>query len=365
MKKLITLLLLCALVAIGSAATVSVGNIAGLNPGGTSTTAVYIDSLPAGLSGYNITFAVGDSGVADIYSITVPVWASVSSVGSTPASSVVVQVADLGGAISSGATSVKLCDITVRGVAVGNTNLTATVNQMDDDSGNAVSPSANNGLIAVGSLYSTYAGIHIQNSTNLAGNRMTLNGYVDDAGTDPSAWFVVGSSPDKYAWSTSTITVSAVGNFSIDVAGAPLVAGETFYIRAACANGYSESYSVTLPAATAIPTTTYSVYFESFAASNMSFWDGTEAWAAPFVDLFGGGETGLAILVGLCFGGYFVLLFIRQEDVALPTIMGLIFGGMIVTGSYFGPIPPEFARVGYALLIVAFIGIGYSIFRSD
>ena len=142
MKKILTLIILCALVGIGSAATVTVGNIAGLNPGATDTTAVYIDSLPSGLSGYNITFAVGDSGVADIYSVTVPSWASVSSVGSTPAASVVVQVADLGDAVSAGATSVKLCDIAVRGVAVGNTNLTATVNQMDDDSGNAVSPMA-------------------------------------------------------------------------------------------------------------------------------------------------------------------------------------------------------------------------------
>ena len=109
----------------------------------------------------------------------------------------------------------------------------------------------------------------------------------------------------------------------------------------------------------------YSVYYEKLASSNLSVWAGAEAWSGPFVDLFGGGETGLAILVGLLFGGYFVLMFLRQEDVAIPTILGLIFGGMIMIGTYFGPIPPEFVQIGYALMIVSVVGIGYSIFRRD
>ena len=365
MKRLLALLLMVALVGAASAATVSVGNIAGLNPSGTQTVGVYVDSLPDGMSGYNLTMTVGDSDVADIYSFTTPSWGEMHVTGITPAASAYIQVADMSNAITAGATSVKLCDVTIRGVAVGSTSLSITVNKFDDDSGNAVSPSVSNGLIAVGSLYSVYSGIHIQNATGLTGNSITLNGYVDDTTADPSGWFVVGSEPDMFAWTTSTQSVSDAGNISVDVAGAPLVAGETIYVRAACANGYSDVLTIVLPGVSPVEVPTYSVYFERLADSDLSFWSGTEALAGPFTDTFGGGETGLAILVGLLFGGYFVLMFLRQEDVAIPTILGLIFGGMILTGTYFGPIPPEFAQIGYALMIVAVVGIGYSIFRRD
>ena len=89
-------------------------------------------------------------------------------------------------------------------------------------------PFQSNGLIAVGSLYSVYDGIHIIAASAVTGNSLTLNGYVDDTTADPSGWFVVGSEPDMFAWTTSTQSVSDAGNISVDVAGAPLVAGETF-----------------------------------------------------------------------------------------------------------------------------------------
>ena len=235
------------------------GNIAGLNPSGTQTTSVYVDTLPTGLSGFNITLTVGDSGTADIYSITEPTWGGIHITGSTPATSAYIQVADLSDAIDAGDTQVKLCDVVIRGVAVGSTSLSITVNQMDDDNGDAVSPSISNGLIAVGSLYSVYSGIHIQNTTGLTGNTMTLNGYVDDSLTDSSAWFVVGSEPDMFAWETSAQSTSDSVNFSVDVAGAPLVAGETFYIRAACDNGYTDVLSITLPGVSPVEVPTYSV----------------------------------------------------------------------------------------------------------
>ena len=196
------------------------------------TTSVYVDTLPTGLSGYNITLTVGNSAIADIYSISEPSWGSIHIIGSTPAASAYIQVADLSNAIDAGDTHVKLCDVTVRGIAAGSTTLSITVNQMDDDDGDAVSPSVSNGLIAVGSLYSVYSGIHITNATDVTGNSLTLNGYVDDTTADPSGWFVVGSEPDRFAWTTSTKSVSDAGNISVDIAGAPLVAGETLYVRA-------------------------------------------------------------------------------------------------------------------------------------
>lgn len=365
MKRILSFILLCALVGACAAATVSVGNIAGLNPSGTQTTSVYVDTLPAGLSGFNLTLTVGNSAIADIYSITEPTWGSIHITGSTPAASAYIQVADLSDSIDAGDTHVKLCDVTIRGITAGSTTISITVNQMDDDSGNAVSPSVSNGLIAVGSLYSVYDGIHIVAASDVSGNALTLNAYVDDDAVDPSGWFVVGSEPDKFAWTTSIQSVNESGNFSVDVAGAPLVAGETIYVRAVCANGYSDVLTVLLPSVAQVTVPTYSVYFENLAASDLSIWSGVEAWSGPFADTFGGGETGLAILVGLLFGGYFVLMFLRQEDVAIPTLLGLVFGGIILTGSYFGPIPPEFVQIGYALMIVSVIGIGYSIFRKD
>ena len=103
-----------------------------------------------GLSGYNITFSVDNSSVARIDSVTFPAWVTLHSASSTPGTTVTTVGADLGNAVTAPA-STTIVSLVVQGLALGSANLTATVNQIDDDAGGSVTPTISSGTITVSS----------------------------------------------------------------------------------------------------------------------------------------------------------------------------------------------------------------------
>ncbi|MHC1577317.1 MAG: DUF2341 domain-containing protein [Candidatus Methanospirareceae archaeon] len=61
----------------------------------------------------------------------------------------------------------------------------------------------------------------------------------------------------------------------------------------------------------------------------------------------------------LFFGGIFVAFWIRQEDVMLPSIVGLVCGGAMLM-----LLPPSAQRVAYILLVISIAGTLYSIIKA-
>ncbi|AKB29131.1 cell surface protein [Methanosarcina siciliae T4/M] len=96
------------------------------------------DSLPEGLSGYNLTVELNDPDVAEIQAVNFPEWASLTDVSELPASSVKLKAADLQEAVDEEAEDVELAVLTLKGLEGGSTGITVTVDRMDDDSENTI-----------------------------------------------------------------------------------------------------------------------------------------------------------------------------------------------------------------------------------
>jgi len=143
-----------------------------------------------GLSGYNITFSVDNSSVARIDSVTFPAWVTLHSASTTPGTTVTTVGADLGNAVTAPA-STTIVSLVVQGLALGSANLTATVNQIDDDAGGSVTPTISSGTITVSSSIRPRATATIDNvSTSLVDDLIdSLGGEtVPEPGNDTINW---------------------------------------------------------------------------------------------------------------------------------------------------------------------------------
>lgn len=214
-------------------------------------------------------------------------------------------------------------------------------------------------LITPAAALPTYGGIHISETTEITASNALLAGTVTSPATDPAAWFVLGTRPGAYSYRTANLS-TAGGSFSLLIESYPLIAGQTYYARAACPNGYSaEEVTWTMAAAGAAPTTTYGTRADAFQASNMSLltlWDYTLETAG---ETFGGGDTGTIIFISLIGAVAFIVLFGRAGDVIIPLEIGVLTIGIILP-----LLAPEFAEIGYGLMVAAVLGVAYSIFRK-
>jgi hypothetical protein len=105
------------------------------------------DACANGLSGYNLTFSVADPTKAEITEVSFPSWATISTCGALPASSVTCTAADLDAQVQAGS-SCQLATVRVRSIAAGDTTLGVYANTFDDDVGGAISPSLSNGTLS-------------------------------------------------------------------------------------------------------------------------------------------------------------------------------------------------------------------------
>ena len=214
-------------------------------------------------------------------------------------------------------------------------------------------------LIVPAAALTTYDGIHISGTTEITASHALLTGTVTSSATDPEAWFVLGTRPGAYSYRTANLS-TAGGSFSLLIESYPLIAGQTYYARAACPNGYSaEEVTWTMAAAASAPTTTYGTRANDFQASNM-----TPLTLWGFIldtsgETFGGGDFGTTIFISLIGAVAFIVLFGRAGDVIIPLEIGVLTIGIILP-----LLAPEFAEIGYGLMVAAVIGVVYSIFRK-
>ncbi|MDD3951677.1 MAG: PKD domain-containing protein, partial [Desulfobacterales bacterium] len=115
----------------------------------TTEYSVVLDAVPNGLADFNVTVALTNSSVGEIVGVSYPSWANMPVNSNLPADAVFVQAVDLAGSIGAGAMNVTLCTLTVRGDAVGTTNLTITATTVDDDAGGRYAPTVIDATLTV------------------------------------------------------------------------------------------------------------------------------------------------------------------------------------------------------------------------
>ena len=121
-----------------------------LDLGETTTITVLLDAAPTGLSGFNISVALTNSSVGEFTQVSFPSWAMMPRNGSLPADMVYAQAVDLEQLVGVNATNVTFCTLTIRGDAVGTTNLTITPIKVDDDIGGRYAPTVVPASVTVG-----------------------------------------------------------------------------------------------------------------------------------------------------------------------------------------------------------------------
>ncbi len=153
---IITILILLCSLAAGVAATTIIAESGTMAAAGeTRDLTIIADSLPDGLSGYNITISLTDPSKAEIVGFARPTWspaiAGLKMNSTVPTDSLWIKAVDFGDEVQPGATDVLLATVSVRGDAIGTTNLTVSVTVMDPEgSGAPIVPVIQQGVITIG-----------------------------------------------------------------------------------------------------------------------------------------------------------------------------------------------------------------------
>jgi PKD repeat protein len=117
--------------------------------GSTATTDLVIDEVPTGLSGFNITMTIAHPALAQVTALSYPSWVTVHQDSGINADTLWIKGADLTLQVESGASSVRLGTLTIRGDQTGQTSLDIAVTRLDDDAGTPISCSVVPGQIRV------------------------------------------------------------------------------------------------------------------------------------------------------------------------------------------------------------------------
>ncbi len=153
--------------------------------GGTTSYNVVLDTVPAGLSGFNISVALTDPSVGEIVDISYPAWAMMPKNSSLPADSVFVQAVDLERLVEVNATNVTLCTLTFRGDAAGVTSLTITPIKVDDDIGSRYAPDTTDAILVVETLPAPVADF---TADPTEGNAPLTVQFTDESAGNVTAW---------------------------------------------------------------------------------------------------------------------------------------------------------------------------------
>ena len=200
------------------------------------------------------------------------------------------------------------------------------------------------------------AAITTSAATDVSVYKATMNGNHAGAGI---AYFKYGTAPNLFVYRTDNQSVN--GAFAATVNGWPLMGGMTYYFVAVDAedNAVGSTLSFQLTHITPIPTSTFSNSFTGFSRNKMNLTKGAKNLTEPYGNVFGGGNFGLAVFIGLLYAIVMIGMLIFTEDVVIPSMLGII-----IAGGIYGLLPPEFQQVAYAMTIVALTGIAYVIIRG-
>jgi hypothetical protein len=164
-------------------------------------------------------------------------------------------------------------------------------------------------------------------------------------------WFMWGQTSGSLSWITPNATTD-----SAFIYGSPLLGHTLFYFKACDTTGCGNELSFTTLALTPQPQTTFGAGVDNITRSQFDI----EVIARESIQgYFWAVPTFPVIVWGLLFFGIFLGLWIRERDLVVPVIIGLITGSFIMfgsTGLQLG-IPAEFSQMAQGLTYAALAGV--------
>jgi len=103
-----------------------------------------------------------------------------------------------------------------------------------------------------------------------------------------------------------------------------------------------------------VPTNySFDTHFNDLTNSSLDPTNMSQVASAPYTDVLGN------VFWGGLFGILFLMIWVRQEDVTIPSLLGLIIGG-----SLWSFMPAEWVQMAMSLTVISFAGLVYSLLRG-
>lgn len=93
--------------------------------------------------------------------------------------------------------------------------------------------------------------------------------------------------------------------------------------------------------------------FNNFTNTTLDPTNMTRVASAPYIDVLG------SSFWGVVFSIIFIMMFMRQEDATIPTLVGFLIGG-----SLWAFMPSEWTAMAMSLTVISFAGLMYSIIKG-
>ncbi|MCU4801938.1 hypothetical protein OB920_16280 [Halobacteria archaeon HArc-gm2] len=165
--------------------TLTVGD-ATVEPHANDTVRLSLDRVPEGLAGFEVTLAFDSNATGSFAGARYPedYQPTTDPVIGESGRTITLEAADLGNAVTPGATNVSLAFVTVTGSENGTAALTVTDRQVDADGGSKVRPAVEAGTLSVGSA-ARGAGSGSGEAAGQQGSGTGATGGHGDAGAAP------------------------------------------------------------------------------------------------------------------------------------------------------------------------------------
>lgn len=198
-------------------------------------------------------------------------------------------------------------------------------------------------------------------TTQAAFNVNSMNVTFDATGATGDTWWEYGMKSGSLSWKTEN--ASAVGGYAnITESGVPLMSATKYYFRACDSTGCGSELDVTLSAVTPAPATTYGNTARNISKSHFDIAQIGTSIMEPYIWVTGS----IQILFGVLLFFVFTGLWLRQREVVLPIILGMIGSGLLIYSGATNPvgIPPEFLIVVIGLVAAGLTGVVTGILKK-
>lgn len=185
-------------------------------------------------------------------------------------------------------------------------------------------------------------------ATGVTSNSFTVAVTGSDGG---NVWIAWGQKTLAHPWGSQTQT----GDGSFTVYGAPIVGGTTVYYVACDSTGCGNENTVTIPAITPLPTTTFGAIYTNLTAQHFKI----TVIPTALVAAYAATQVSITLYSGLAFFFIFFGFWFRTRSVRLSLILGLLMAAFVVSptaGLMIGA-PIQFQMVAQGLMAAAIAGV--------
>ena len=197
--------------------------------------------------------------------------------------------------------------------------------------------------------------------TDISNTKVTFNSH---GGVAP-CWYVWGAGSNYY-WSTPNQSTCG----SDYQYGSPMMTGQTYNVKACDATGCDATpVNFTVDPAKMIDITNFGYGVMTIWRSGFNITAVSAVIVEPYVMTIAGSEllpdalrqNAMGILIGILFFFIYVGYWLRGQGIGLPCFMSILSFVVIFGSGQVGVgVPPEFQKLGWALLVVGMTGLIYS-----